>query len=70
MFKEYYSTKDTSHLKEFVNVEKMNKENIERLYLFYFNDFLTVDYFAEYHGFTVEKAERIINIGRKLNHRR
>lgn len=70
MFKGYYQTRDTSNLQEFVNVEKMNKENIERLFLEWFNNFLTVSYFAEYHGFTIEKSERIINIGRRLNHRR
>ncbi len=43
---------------------------IETLYLEYVNDFLTVEYFAAYHDFNIEKAHRIINIGRKLNHRK
>lgn len=46
------------------------KSAIESLYLDYFNNFLSVDYFAEYYGITIEKARRILYIGRKLNHRR
>lgn len=46
------------------------KEKIETLYLEYFNDFLTVHAFADYHHMALEKAHRIIRIGRKLNHRR
>ena len=44
--------------------------DLEDLYLDWFNNFLTVDRFAEYYGMTAEKASRVINIGRKLNHRR
>ena len=43
---------------------------IERLYLSYFNDFLSVAYFAEYYGLSERKAKRVITAGRKLNHRR
>ena len=46
------------------------KNKLETLYLDWFNNFLTVDRFAEYYGMTAEKANRVINIGRKLNHRR
>ena len=42
----------------------------ESVYLDYFNNFLTVAYFAEYHGWSVAKANRWINIGRKINHAR
>ena len=43
---------------------------IEALYLDWFNNFLTVDRFAEYYAMTPETASRVISIGRKLNHRR
>ena len=46
-----------------------NREKIEGLYLDWFNDFLTVARFAEYHGMTESKALRVINTGRALNHR-
>jgi hypothetical protein len=46
------------------------KKKIEWLYLDWFNHFLTVEYFARYHGIPVPKAHRIINIGRRLNDRR
>lgn len=48
----------------------MKRAEIERLYLFYFNDFLTIARFAEYHNISEELAEKILRIGRKLNHRR
>ena len=47
-----------------------SREKIEGLYLDWFNDFLTVARFAEYHGMTESKALRVINTGRALNHRR
>ena len=43
------------------------KQKIEKLYLDYFNNFLTVEYFANYYGLELEKAYRIINLGRKIN---
>ena len=46
------------------------REKIERLYLSYFNDFLTIAYFAEYYGLSERKANDVIIAGRKLNHRR
>jgi len=41
--------------------------NYEAFYLQYFNHFLTVVRFAEYHGFNVKKANRIINKGRVIH---
>lgn len=46
------------------------KQQIETLYLDYFNNFLTIPCFAEYYNLTMNQAERVINIGRKLNHRK
>ena len=46
------------------------REKIERLYLSYFNDFLTVEKFAECYGLSERKANDVIRAGRKLNHRR
>ena len=43
------------------------KESIAKLYLLYVNDFLTVGKFAEYLGISEAKANRIIDLGRKIN---
>ena len=44
----------------------MMKSQIVYLYLMYVNDFITVDGFAQYLQIDIDKASRIINIGRKL----
>ena len=46
------------------------KETIETMYLDYFNNFLSVSCFAEYYGITEAQAERVIALGRRINHRR
>ncbi len=46
------------------------REKIERLYLSYFNDFLTVAKFAECYGLSERKAHDVIVAGRKLHVRR
>ena len=46
------------------------KSKCLNMYLDWANNFLTVDYFAEYYGINIEKAGKIINIGRLLNNRR
>ncbi len=38
------------------------------LYLIYFNDFLSVERFAEYYGLSVEYARDLINRERVANH--
>ena len=43
---------------------------IERLYLSYVNDFLTVRKFAKHYSLSMGGAEKIINIGRTLNQTR
>ena len=50
--------------------QETTREATERLYLSYFNDFLTIAKFAEYHGMSERKAMAVIKVGRKLNHRR
>jgi hypothetical protein len=42
----------------------------EKLYLDYFNNFLTVERFAEYYELDVITAQNVINEGRKINHAR
>lgn len=39
----------------------------EALYLDFVNNFLTIDRFAEHHGFTGAEARKIVSIGGKLN---
>ena len=43
------------------------QEWIESMYLDYFNNFLTVDTFAEHYGLSMEQANEIINKGRAIN---
>jgi len=40
---------------------------LEGLYLEYFNNFLTVDRFAEYYGLDVTIANEVIFLGRVIN---
>jgi hypothetical protein len=54
---------------------KMREINIslyklEVLYLDYFNNFLTVEKFAEFYGMTTNKALKLIELGRKINNER
>jgi len=46
------------------------KNKLMDLYGEYWNDFLSLAGFASYRGMTEAKAERVINIGRKLWNRR
>ena len=43
---------------------------LEVLYLDYFNNFLTVEKFAEFYGMTTNKALTLIELGRKINNER
>ena len=45
-------------------------KQLNELYVEYCNDFLTVEYFAEYHGWRLDFAKQVINSGRKINHNR
>ena len=41
---------------------------LNELYIEYYNDFLTVEHFAEYKGWTLSFTKQVINSGRKINH--
>lgn len=49
---------------------KKLKQQIERMYIDYFNNFLSVYRFAEHYDIEPDHAHRIIELGRKLNHLR
>lgn len=49
---------------------RKSKQQIETMYLDYFNNFLSVYRFAEYYNMDEDKAYRVIEIGRRLNHQR
>lgn len=40
------------------------------LFLEYFNNFLSIEYFAEHHGLTVDEANEVIAKGRVIHERR
>lgn len=42
-------------------------DKYQELYLDYVNNFLTVARFAEYYGMSIEYANHVIEIGRRLN---
>lgn len=45
------------------------KQHVETLFLDYFNNFLTIERFAEYYEMDIDKAKRVIKIGQKINDR-
>ncbi len=49
---------------------KKLKQQIEKMYIDYFNNFLSVYRFAEYYEIDEYQAYRVIEIGRRLNHQR
>ncbi len=40
--------------------------NAHTAYRIWFNDFLSTEYFAEYHSLTIEKARELIRKGREI----
>lgn len=44
-------------------------ETIQKIYLSFVNDFLTIERFAEVHGLDVEDAETLIKMGKKYHER-
>ena len=58
---------------QFNHTQKRKKElkrYYEQMYLSYFNDFLTIEKFAEFYNIPTLKALVIIQIGRQINHGR
>lgn len=45
----------------------MSLEKLNEIYLDYFNNFLTVEGFANYYGLTLEVADLVIQAGRKAH---
>ena len=45
-------------------------KSLNELYVEYYNDFLTVEGFARYKGWTLSFARQVIKSGRKVNHNR
>ena len=44
-------------------------EQLELLYLDWFNNFLSVKKFAEFYGMSEDKAVTLIDMGRVINHK-
>ena len=42
----------------------------EQAYIEFFNDFLSIERFAEYYGLSVDNAQAWVKLGRKINHAR
>lgn len=43
-------------------------KELNETYIEYYNDFLTVERFASYKGWSLFYAKQVINSGRKINH--
>lgn len=50
-----------------MNQKQLAKE-LNEAYIEYYNDFLTVERFAAYKGWSLFFAKQVINSGRKINH--
>jgi len=50
-------------------IENMTDEDLARHYREWFNDFLTVERFAEYQGFSLDTANAVIYYGREAHNR-
>lgn len=46
---------------------KQTKEKLRRMFREYWNDYLTIDVYAQAHGMAYNEMYRIINLGRKLH---
>jgi len=54
---------DSKHPHTIEHTENMTAHNAYRIW---FNEFLSTEFFAEYHGFTLEKARKLIREGREI----
>ena len=52
-----------------INQKKLALE-LNEIYVEYYNDFLTVERFAAYKGWSLWFTKQVINSGRKINHNR
>jgi hypothetical protein len=50
-------------------LESLTDENLHEYYLVWFNEFLTVESFAEYLGCSVDTAHQIVYYGREAHNR-
>lgn len=44
-----------------------NRNKLNEIYLDYFNNYLTIDKFAEHNGITVDMARKLISIGKYIH---
>ena len=51
-----------------INYQLSLAKQLNELYVLFYCDFLTVEYFAEYHGWPLSFAKQVIKSGRKINH--
>ena len=51
-----------------INYQLNLAKSLNELYVLFYCDFLTVEYFAEYHGWPLSFARQVINSGRRVNH--
>ena len=53
-----------------INYQLSLAKQLNELYVLFYCEFLTVEYFAEYHGWSLSFARQVINSGREINHNR
>ncbi len=51
-------------------IKELSNQQVESMYLDYFNNYLTIDKFAEHNQMSWFSAKSIINKGKLINHNR
>ena len=51
-------------------IKELSNQQVESMYLDYFNNYLTIDKFAEHNQMSWFSAKSIINRGKLINHNR
>jgi len=51
-------------------IKELSNQQVESMYLDYFNNYLTIDKFAEHNQISWFSAKSIINKGKLINHNR
>lgn len=54
-------------MKQAINNPELYTHELNEFYLSWFNESISIETFAEYHGVTIETADKAIELGRAVN---
>jgi len=60
-------TDDIMESKEYNNIISKTRRELQRIYLSWTNDFLTIDRFSEYYDLSESEASALIDLGREVH---